>query len=476
MNAIDKLNDIVKALELGNYNAAPSQLVQGAALQTENLSNMLQLLTFDQGHLKLQKALKVESCKSQLFQFVRQLSYGVFGGSAQLEGNVGQEETSDYVRIAVPMTYYSHFRRVTIASMEADSVDGRKSDERAAADAALKLSGDIEFHLFRGKADFTDPSGVGRFTGHPASIPAYPAEMHGLDLQVRQSDSQKNAQDLMFNEYGSSDSVVIAGGGGGANTLTQDNVEDAAVRSAMNMGSADRLLVDPKVMSAYNKISFGKERIVLAGAPQDATGADLRRQWTSGGVVQVEASRFLSGKTNPAGRRVNGPAAPSIATASATEASFPTSFLIGQVYLYQVSAVNEIGESPLSASSSVTIAASGDVVNVTITPPASTVRYFNVYRSTAGGSVLKYIGRVMAAGQSPTTTAFKDLNNKVPGFVTGFLVQGDTMSIQELAPFTRLKLAVTDLSHPEAYYRFCCLAVYQPRKNVILDNLLGSNN
>ncbi len=66
---------------------------------------------------------------------------------------------------------------------------------------------------------------------------------------------------------------------------------------------------------------------------------------------------------------------------------------------------------------------------------------------------------------------FTDLGNKIPGFVTGFLIEGDTMALKELAPYSRLKLAVTDLSQPEAHFRFCTLAVMQPRKNVLVDNL-----
>jgi hypothetical protein len=101
-----------------------------------------------------------------------------------------------------------------------------------------------------------------------------------------------------------------------------------------------------------------------------------------------------------------------------------------------------------------------------------------VYRSLAGGTAAsaKYIGRIAAVGQvaGAGTTAFIDLGNKKPAFVTGFLVQGDTMGVKELSPYSRMKLAVTDLSTPEAHFRFACLAVYQPRKNVLLDNLVGS--
>jgi hypothetical protein len=132
--------------------------------------------------------------------------------------------------------------------------------------------------------------------------------------------------------------------------------------------------------------------------------------------------------------------------------------------------VNEIGESFPTAYDA-TVSAAGNKVVLTLgTGGGSAVRYFNVYRSAVNGLQTKFVGRVAYAGAA---TLFVDLGNKSPGFVTGFLVQGDTMGIKELAPYSRLKLAVTDLSQPEAHFRFLTLAVYQPRKNVLLDSLAG---
>lgn len=474
MNALESIQALVKALEAGGYNAAPSTLVQGAALQIEDLSPVMENVTFDDSHIKLQKMLKVESCKSTLAQFDRQLSYGIFGGAAQLEGNVGQEENADYVRITVPMCFYSHTRRTTLVSTMVATVDGKKADEREAANAAKKIAGDIEFDLFRGKADF---SNGGVFDGNPLAIPGLP-NILGLDAQIRQSDNQRNAHDLMFGEFGSNDSVVIQGGGGGgasSQSLTQSNIEDAMTRSAMNMGSADKLVLDPKTLSAYNKITFAKERIVLAGSPTGQTGSELGKQWTSQGTCTIEASRFLSGKTGPAPSRSSGPTAPATVTsASVTVAGVVTPFIAGDVYIYYVTSGNEVGESNASPSTSVTVAASGDELQVTTTVPSGTNRFFNVYRTPANGGLAtaKYIGRVIVTA-GVTTTIFYDLGNRVPGFVTGYLLQGDTMQVMELSPYSRLKLAVTDLSTPEAHFRFLTLAVTQPRKNVLIDNLQG---
>lgn len=457
MSNLENLSSLVKALEAGGYNAAPSTLVQGSALQVEDLSPVMHNVTFDDSHIKLQKMLKVDSVKSTLAQFDRQLSYGIFGGSAQIEGAVGQEETSDFVRIVVPMAFYSHTRRVTLVANMVETVDGRKAEERAAADAAKKLAGDVEFDLFRGKADF---SNAGVFDANPLVIPALP-NILGLDAQVRQSDAQANAKDQMFGAYGSDDSVVI----GVSGTLTQASIEDAHVRSTMNMGDADKLLVDPKVLAAYNKISYGKERIILAGSPQEATAADLRKQWVSGGVVNLEASRFLSGRTGPDKARATSPAAPSVSSAHSGSGSA----LAAGTYIYKVTSVNELGESfPTSATVSGVLAGEEVVLSIT----AAGAKFCRVYRTAAGGAAgtEKFIGNVAVSGGSAT---FTDLGNKLPGFVTGFLVQGDTMAIKELAPYSRLKLAVSDLSMPEAHFRFLTLAVFQPRKNVLLDNLAG---
>lgn len=457
---IEQLQSLMKALEAGSYNAAPGQLAQGAALMVEDLSPVMQNVTFDDSHIKLQKMLPSKDVKSQLHQFNRQLDYGIFGGSAQFEGGIGEEDTSNYVRAVVPMAYYSTTRRVTVAANLIGAFDGVKAEDRAAADAAMKLAGDIEFDLFRGQSDF---SNAGVFDGNPLAVAKVP-NMIGVDQQVRQSDAQSNTQDLMFAEYGSDQTVVLSAGG----TLTQSIIEDSSVRSAMNMGAADRLVLDPISLSAYNKIAHAKERIMLAGSAQEATGAHLRTQWTSSAIVSLEASRFLSGKTRPARARAGSPAAPTIVTADAGAAG---SLLAAATYNYYVTSVNMRGESQPSLASAQAVATAGNKVTVTITAAAA-AQYYNVYRSDAGGSAAsaKFIGRIAQGAGNPV---FTDLGNRQPGSVTGFLIQGNTMGIAQLAPYSKLKLAVNDLSLPEAHFRFLSLAMYQPRKNVLIENITG---
>lgn len=466
-NLNEQLESLVKTLTAGQYNAAPSTLVQGSALQIEDLSSVMYNTTFDDTHIKLQKLFPVKKTKSLLFQFNRQLSYGHFGGTAMREGAVGDVDVGDYIRATVPMCFYSTVRRVTLAANMIDTFDGKSGSDREAENAAMKIAGDVEFDMFRGKADF---SNAGVFDCNPLAMPELP-NILGVECQVTQSDYLLNTQDLMFDAYGSNQSVVLNQNGG----LTQGIIEDASVRSRMNMGHAELLLVDPIVLAGYNKavaLNGGAaagasiQRIHLSGSAQEATGADLRRQWVSNATIALEDSRFLSGKTAPQRPTIGSPSAPTIS--SVAQGLAGSGSLAAGDYYYYVTASNERGESPRSAVSGQTALAAGKLT-VTITNPSSGAVFYSVYRgSKVDGSDAKFVGRVKVAGAS---TAFVDLGNRIPGFVTGHLVQKDTWGIGELAPYSRLKLAVADLSVPEASFRFLTLAGYEPRKNVLIQNL-----
>jgi hypothetical protein len=461
---VQAIEQLAKAMEAGVGDAAPSTLTQGPAMQVEDLSPTMHNACYEDEHIKLQKIVGVTSCKATLAQFMRKISYGQLGRSAQIEGGIGRENTSQVLRFAVPMTFYSQTRRNTMASTMVETATGEKMDEMSAKDAALLLAGDIEWDCFRGMDDM---SNGGVFDGNPLSTPAMP-NMHGLSLQVRQSDTMINSRDAMFAEFGSDETVVLTMGA----TLSQEKVEDAAVRSALNFGKADQLIVDPIALSAYNKLAIGKERIILAGSPQEATGSTLRKQWVSGGTVSVESTNWLRGKYKPASPVDGGPIAPTGTVAVATST---TGFKNNDVFIYFVTTGNEVGESTASPAITATITADGQKATVTITHPSGISRFFNVYRTLAGAgaSTAKFVGRVTKT-EGSTTTDFVDLGNRLPASVTGFLIQSDTMKLRELCSYSRIKLAQTDLSVPEGHFRFVCLTVPEPRKNVLIDSIKGT--
>jgi hypothetical protein len=467
-NFAKQISDLLKTMEAGNYDAKPSSMVAGAAVQREDLSPKMENVCYNDKSIVLQKMLSVESSKSNTYQFVRQLSYGDLGGTAVMEGHIGPENTGQYARIVVPMGYYVDTRRVTEQALLVDTFDGKKNDEREAENAAKKIAADVEFACFRGADDF---SNAGVFDGAPGAIPDFTPGMRGVFVQIRQSEVQyTTAQDQMFGEYGGGATSVVFTVGG---TLTQTTIEDVRTRSTMNHGDADVFVIDPEVHGSYNKITQGKERIVLAGSPTEATGAKLNKQWTANGDVEIKPCRFLSGKTGVAPPRDTSPGQAATLTATSTTTSgLTTPFTAGQVYQYFVTAANEAGGEGPKKTVAGTVVATGDEMVLAIGVPASgTVRYFNVYRSAAGGTQAsaKFIGR--CAATSSGTGSFRDQGNKIPAFVTGALLQNDTMELREMAGFTRKKMAESNLTHPEVFYRFLCLAMLQPRKNCIVDNL-----
>lgn len=467
---IDKLNDISKALEAGIAVGPPGTLTQGAALQKEDLSPVMNVVTFQEKHLKLSKLIPIEKATQTLIQFDRTLDYGIFGGSGTLEVSAGQENTGTYVRGIVPMAFYADRRVVTFTAQAVQTFDGKKNLERETQNAALKLAADVEFDSFRGKADF---SNAGVFDGNPAAMPDIMPGMMGIDPQVRQSDNLQNTQDLMFAEYGSSASVVIAVGG----TISQSNIEDGALRSANNFGEADKIYLSTDALASYNKLIYSNVRYVFSGPGSEIknSGASLGQQWTSNGPVELESSNFLRGKTNPPLKLSS--LAPSAPTFAGGVATGTTAFLNGQVYTYYVSASNEAGESAKSANAALTLTANGQQVSITISAAGSgqTARWFNVYRSAAStvlqtaNASMKFIGRVKAASSGATT--FLDLGNKTPGGTTGFMLDKRGLEFHELIPFTSEEMAVVDTAHRRLFYRQLCLAVKMPRFNVLFDSL-----
>lgn len=458
---IEQFQSLMKALEAGGQNAAPSTLTQGSALQTEDLSPIMHNASFEDADIILQKSVNTKQVKSMMYQCNRQLDYGQMGASAQWEGGAGEETTANIVREVYPISFYSTTKRTTVAANHIAAFDGVKAEDRVAKDAALLLAADIEFDFFRGRSEF---SNAGVFDGNPLLLAEMPS-MIGIDSQVRRSDNQANQLDQMLSEFGADGSVIISANG----TLTQSLLEDSTVRSRMNNGRAKKFLLDPISLSAYNKIAHAKERIQLAGSPQGATGAELKTQWTSNGPAVLEPSRFLSGKTRPAAPRLGAPTAPAVPSLADTGAG--STLLSTGTYLYYVTAVNERGESARSTTATQAVTA-GDKVTVTITNQA-TVRYFNVYRSGVGGTAAqaKFIGRIKQTGSA--NPVFTDLGNRSPGSVTGYLIQEDTLEQGVLAPFSELKMGINSLSTISAFYKFMSVGAILPRKNVLMDNLDG---
>jgi hypothetical protein len=66
--------------------------------------------------------------------------------------------------------------------------------------------------------------------------------------------------------------------------LNKANIEDAHIRSQMNHGTADKLFIDPLVLSAYNKIMWNKRAYRARWLGSGCHWPGPSRQFTSGGA------------------------------------------------------------------------------------------------------------------------------------------------------------------------------------------------
>lgn len=77
-----------------------------------------------------------------------------------------------------------------------------------------------------------------------------------------------------------------------SSVLTQASVEDAVVWAVTRGMTLKEIRVSPRVLSDYNKLAFGKERIILAGAPRQ--GAAAHYQWVPSGCVELKGDDTLT--------------------------------------------------------------------------------------------------------------------------------------------------------------------------------------
>ena len=61
---IASIQALVKALEAGGYNAAPTKLTQGCSHQVEDLDLVMSKVTFKESHIKLRKPYQIDKSRN----------------------------------------------------------------------------------------------------------------------------------------------------------------------------------------------------------------------------------------------------------------------------------------------------------------------------------------------------------------------------------------------------------------------------
>lgn len=459
----EDLGNLLKALTAGQEINPPGSVTagDGFALRVESLERTLRNVTFRMEHIRLFKALPKLQAYNTVEEYNRIQSYGQdLDGSFIAEGALPSETDAEYERNFSIVKYMGTTRRVTHVMSLVRPAHGNVVAQET-VNGTMHLLRSIEQNLFFGDAAVD------------------PIQWDGFQTLIERGPSSGGS--------GSPAANIIDLRG---SPLTEDNLTDSSliIHDAPNYGTPTHLFLNPRNHADLVKSFFPKARYDLLQKRDDGlVGLDIGGYVSPAGNVAFEPNTFLQpGRIAPTA--VSGsspPVAPSAVTAVAGTTGTPTyarrdgntTFLASEAgaYEYQVVAVSQTGKSiGVANAAAATVTAANNLVTVTITDGAGTLpRYYEVYRSEAGGSSAsaRLIGKIARNGSG--TTVFVDANAELPGTNIAMLFQMnlEAVSFKQLAPMVKIPLATIDTSIRWMQLIYGVPVLYTPGKILLFKNV-----
>lgn len=458
--------ELLKAMQAGQITGrdTANQSLTMEPLKAESLETTLKLLEYRQKDIRLLNKMPKLTAYNTVEEFLQLESYGVDRGGFYNEGELSDVEDSSYVRRAELIKYIQITGEVTMqAQMVRSYVDAMRQEvenktmwvQRRANIALTKGNADVvpqEFNsLYRQHANV----GTGNGDFLYSSLEAYYTSGNVIDLR-------------------------------GA-SLKQIDVEKGAVQVDANYGNVSDLFGPTTVISTLSQDYFNSQRIMLnapnSGAYQGTIGTVAKAIATTLGDVALQPDKFMKAdlpkyKTDAA-TSAKAPAAPTGTSATLASDSF-SKYQAGEAgaVFYAVSAVNRYGESGLTAVGGSTVLAAGFSVDLifTATAGAYSPTGYKIYRTLVGAGandlyypVFSVSTSDLAAGYDGSAAlAIRDrgriLPNTEQAFITEFV--DDVLSFKQLAPISKLDLAVISMSRRFITFMFATPQLYTPKKFV----------
>jgi hypothetical protein len=315
-------------------------------------------------------------------------------------------------------------------------------------------------------------SNNGLFDGSTGAIPRDTLAMSGLDQQIRNGDTDYKSQAVAFSGFGGASSVIRNQGDA---ILTEEDMEEGAVSILTSFGVPTELHLEPMALSKLSRTFFIKERIHPMGVVNGQAGFVLRDFISSAGTFALRPNVFLRPKSEyyllPSSRL--SPAQPALPVITNGGVNIGSGFVAGQTYFYKVGAINDQGESIASPSSLVgTVAITGESLIATFANVVG-AKYYAIYRTDSGGAIgtERFIGYISAA--LGVNTVFIDLNRKLPGRSSAYLMFLDPESLvfRQLSPLSKINLATVAAAFEWLQVLYGCLIIFTPRKHFVYENV-----
>lgn len=467
MENVDQLNKALEASNITGRETTDMLDASGAPLKVESLEKTLKHLTFRESDIQLWKALPKKAAYNTVEEYNQQISYGNDRGGFNNEGELPEEEDSQFVRRAQLVKYLGVTKSVTHQMTLVNSVIGPVMD-KTVKDGTMWILRKLNKSLYFGNENII------------------PQEFNGFVAQQMQSDAWAS-----YGEYMTSEHVVDLRG----KALTEDAIETAANSIVENFGLGTQIYGPPAVLSNFVKNFYGN-KFIQPNTPALSNGV-------MGQKVQAFDSQFgqiglnhdvffkklpfktsASGATSPKAptKPVWDATTPIAVTASAAGSLFATGDA-GNVY-YAVSALNRYGESDLAiytTAAAAVVAACGIDLKFAAAGGANAASGFRIYRTKVGKPATAEFYPIFEVSTANLTSGFdgpgagiiRDLNRFVVDTDQSLLIQFDDEVVEfaQLAPLMKMDLAVLSPA-----FRFMVLLygtpfLYAPKKMVRFINI-----
>ncbi len=465
-------SELIKAMQAGQITGRDTTglgLTQ-EPLKIESLETALKVLDYRTQDIKLFNALPKLTAYNTVEEYLQLSSYGSERGGFYDEGELSDVEDSTYIRRAEHVKYMQVTGEVTLqAQMVRSYVDAMKQETQNKMMWIMRLA---NRSLTKADSD------------------VIPQEFNSLYKQHQSVGSGTGYLYADNSAYYDSGTVLDLRGA----SIKQEDIEAAAVLVDLNYGSATDLFGPTTVISTLSQDFYNRQRFFMTGdaSPvQGNLGITPSSIATTLGPIRLHSDKFMKsgeGRTSASNATNSAaPAAPTISAAAVVAAQAKSKYVTadaGNAY-YAVAAINKKGESALTVHpTALTIAASA-VVDLTVAAGvgANPSQGFVVYRTeiTAAGSaagltfypIFKVSVAAATAGYDGGAAGkIRDTGLFLPNTEQAFVAQmtEDVVSFKQLAPMSKLDLAVLSMSRRFITFLFGTPILYQPKKMVRIIN------
>lgn len=459
-------NELLKAMQAGQITGRDTvnTALTVEPLKAESLEKTLKLLDFRTKDIRLLNAMPKMVAYNTVEEFLQLKSYGTDRGGFYNEGELSDVEDSTYVRRSELIKYIQVTGEVT---MQAQMVKTNFVDvyRKEVENKTMWIMRRANSAMTKGNASIV------------------PQEFNGLYKQHANIGTGGDYLYASLAEYFASNTVVDLRGA----SLKQKHLEQAAVTVDDNFGEVSDVFAPPTVISALMQDYFAEQRIVMpAGGFNGTIGTVVQGIDTSIGKLALNSDKFMkndpSRTTTSTATSAKAPAAPVAGVAPSVTADTGSAYVTGDIgaCYYAVSAVNRYGESALCllAAAATTIVA-GSSVDLTFTDSAgaNATTGYKIYRTkitaAANSTGLAFyplfavsVSELAAGFDGGAGTKVRDRGRFLPGMETGFVtaINEEVMSFKQLAPISKLDLAVISMSRRFIAFNFCTPQLYAPKK------------